>query len=221
MLSIREYLRRFFAWDYALTFWTIIIVFVVPVLPQKYIGLVTQIVYSIVYVLAALTVLSFSKKILYFGIGLFVLEWISGLLKLEIINGLSNLLGILFFIFIVIIFVARIAKSDQVNIKVILEGINGYLLLVLVFTFFMRILIRINPASFTYSLAVDNGFSLSDMLYFSVVTMTTLGYGDFLPATPLAKSLSTLIAVTGQFYIAILVAMLVGKYIAQNESNKR
>ena len=49
---------------------------------------------------------------------------------------------------------------------------------------------------------------------FSLVTLTTLGYGDIAPATPLAGILATLQAVVGVFYIAILVAALVGDFMA-------
>jgi voltage-gated potassium channel Kch len=49
-------------------------------------------------------------------------------------------------------------------------------------------------------------------LYFSFVTLTTLGYGDIVPATPLARMLTVLEAATGVLYIAITVARLVAAY---------
>ena len=55
---------------------------------------------------------------------------------------------------------------------------------------------------------------LPELAYYSFVTLTTLGYGDITPATPYARALSNLEAIFGQFYIAILVAALVGIYIA-------
>jgi voltage-gated potassium channel Kch len=48
------------------------------------------------------------------------------------------------------------------------------------------------------------------MTYFSFVTLTTLGYGDISPVTPVAQVLVVLEAVTGMFYIAIIVASLIG-----------
>jgi len=215
MFHIRKYLKRFFEWDYALTLLTLVIIFIVPLLSQEYVSIVSKIVFTIIYLLAALTVLTYSKKFLYVSVGLIALEWISDILQLEILNMITNLFSIIFFILIVLIFVARIAQAKEVHIKVILKGINGYLLLILMFSVLANILIHSVPESFSYSLAVENSYGFSDILYYTVVTITTLGYGDFLPATALAKSLSALIAVTGQLYIAILVAMLVGKYIAQ------
>ncbi len=52
----------------------------------------------------------------------------------------------------------------------------------------------------------------SDFTYYAFVTFTTLGYGDLLPTAPVSKSLATLMGVTGQLYVAVILAMLVGKY---------
>lgn len=55
--------------------------------------------------------------------------------------------------------------------------------------------------------------------YFSFVTISTLGYGDILPITPFARTLTWLEAVMGQVYITILIAQLVGQYIAQRRNS--
>ena len=51
--------------------------------------------------------------------------------------------------------------------------------------------------------------------YYSFITLATVGYGDVTPATPLARTLAWMEAITGQFYLAILVAGLVGFKVAQ------
>ena len=55
----------------------------------------------------------------------------------------------------------------------------------------------------------------SELIYYSFVTMTTLGYGDITPEGPMARVLGYLAAITGQFYIAILVGTLVGMFLSQ------
>jgi hypothetical protein len=57
------------------------------------------------------------------------------------------------------------------------------------------------------------------MLYFSFVTLTTLGYGDIVPVGNMARTFCWLEAVVGQMYIAVLVARLVGLHIANSSSN--
>jgi hypothetical protein len=59
---------------------------------------------------------------------------------------------------------------------------------------------------------------LQKAVYYSFVTMTTLGFGDISPLQPLARYLTYLEAVTGQFYIAILVASLIGVRLADRTS---
>lgn len=54
------------------------------------------------------------------------------------------------------------------------------------------------------------GWPLSSFLYFSFVTLTTLGYGDMAPAAPVARALVMLEATSGQFFFAVFVARLVG-----------
>ncbi len=56
------------------------------------------------------------------------------------------------------------------------------------------------------------------MTYFSLVTLATVGYGDILPATSTARMLAMIQAVTGQFYIAVVVAIFVGMYSRQRQA---
>ena len=53
------------------------------------------------------------------------------------------------------------------------------------------------------------------LLYFSMITLTSVGYGDMVPVGAAAKSLAMFTGVFGQLYVAILVAKLVGIYTAQ------
>ena len=56
-----------------------------------------------------------------------------------------------------------------------------------------------------------------DIPYYTLITLTTAGYGDITPVLPIAKSLSMFIAVTGQFYVAVIVAIIVGKYSSSKQ----
>jgi magnesium-transporting ATPase (P-type) len=98
--------------------------------------------------------------------------------------------------------------------QVILEAINGYLLLGLVFTFLIGLMIQFDPLSFNFGRTET---PLHDSMYFGFVTFATLGYGDLLPVKPYAKSLSILIGVCGQLYLAIIIALLVGKVSSQTK----
>jgi len=61
---------------------------------------------------------------------------------------------------------------------------------------------------------------LADLLYFSFVTLSTLGYGDLIPKGPAARLLSTSEALAGQLYLTILVARLVGLHISASRGTR-
>ncbi len=75
----------------------------------------------------------------------------------------------------------------------------------------------VSPGSFTGFSPHGGQVWDSEWLYFSFVTMTTLGYGDMSPVSATARALAYLQAVFGQFYVAILVAGLVSAYISKRQ----
>ena len=96
----------------------------------------------------------------------------------------------------------------------------AYLLMGLAWSFLYAILEVASPGAFLaggsmLDMAKDEGsHGLWLLLYYSFVTMTTLGYGDMMPVSPIAQALAFLQAAVGQFYLTILVAYLVGLRLA-------
>ena len=77
-----------------------------------------------------------------------------------------------------------------------------------------------DPAAFNGVEATESLDRISRFMgYFSFVTLTTLGYGDITPAAHYLKVLAYVEAIIGQFYLAVLVARLVGTYIAQSQDS--
>ena len=118
----------------------------------------------------------------------------------------------------VLLFFLAIARMFQVlvlgkkvDVEMVLSTISGYLCLGFVFAIFFIVLDRHIPGSFR---GPDGVASRQDLFYFSFVTLSTLGYGDVVPVRPEARSLAVLTAVIGQMYIALVMAMVVGKFIA-------
>ena len=62
---------------------------------------------------------------------------------------------------------------------------------------------------------------MPEFMYYSFVTITTLGYGDLTPVRPLARAVTYLEAIVGQFYVAVLVAWLVGMYLLGQEQTRQ
>jgi hypothetical protein len=92
-----------------------------------------------------------------------------------------------------------------------LQGAGAlYLNLATIFASGFSLIWELNPAAFA-NLAPPTGGpgELAAMLYFSITTLTTTGYGDIVAVDPFARSLANLESVIGQFYLAITVARLV------------
>jgi hypothetical protein len=86
-------------------------------------------------------------------------------------------------------------------------AVFGYFLLVLVWALFFQALETSSPGAFAL---VADGDPFTELLYFSLVTITTLGYGDISPVAPFARISAGLEAAMGTLYIAILIARIVG-----------
>ena len=64
------------------------------------------------------------------------------------------------------------------------------------------------------------GTNTSSSLYYSLVTLTTLGYGDIVPKTQISGMLAGIEAVTGQLYIAVVIARIVALYSSKTNKSK-
>ncbi len=145
--------------------------------------------------------------------------WISHFVDMPFLVFVGDCFGIAFIAFLVIIILSFIFGERKVTINVIYASIVVYLLIAIMWSFVYAVLESTQPGSFAIGEGqIEVGRRL--YIYYSFVTITTLGYGDITPTTDLANSVSFLEAVTGQLYIAILIARLVGIHIAQSMNKK-
>jgi voltage-gated potassium channel len=206
-------------WSTILLFSVIVAVFFLPVLPVVWHRSLFRIVYTTIYFSAILSLEKRNNYLLVLFFSTLLIEWLSGILNLAVLLGLAKFVNILFFFVIVVFLIRQIATARKVSAGVILDSVAGYLLLGLLFSILIIFITQHDPSAFSSSqdLAQESeaGLSTSKPLYFSIVTLATVGYGDIVPLKPYTRSLATFIAVTGQFYIAIIVALLVGKFSSQ------
>jgi hypothetical protein len=113
-----------------------------------------------------------------------------------------------------------VLRGRVVDSEHIFAALGTYLLAGIVFGVAYHVLDEIRPGSLRMVVAeegVPATASLGTCLYFSFVTLATLGYGDVVPATELTRTLATLEAVGAQLYLAVLIARLVGLYARNAE----
>ena len=135
------------------------------------------------------------------------------------INDLLKI-GILFpFVIIVTLEIIRqVWRAKVVNKNVILGLISGYIALGLIGSFLFVCIEMVSPGSFSGIADTTTGVTdTKNLTYFSYITLMTIGYGDILPLTELAKKAAILIGLIGQFYLVIITAVVVAKYIRSQE----
>jgi Ion channel len=104
--------------------------------------------------------------------------------------------------------VLRILRHPSVNVETIYGALSVYLLIGLFFAFTDAVV-----GSFTPFFVAAGNDTLKDYLYFSFVTLTTLGFGDLVPRGDLSRTLVVIEAMLGQLYLVTVVALLVSNYI--------
>jgi voltage-gated potassium channel Kch len=115
----------------------------------------------------------------------------------------------------------HIFRAGHVTVHRISGAVAAYVLIGLVFAFLYDAIERLAPGSFNFATAGARGNTLNDpMAYFSFATLTTVGYGDVTPQTPLTQSLSNIEALIGQLFPAILIARLVALEVSPRSDSK-
>ena len=131
----------------------------------------------------------------------------------------SAILAVMGFLLVTITFTLRqVVVGTEINANRLVGAICVYLMLGVIWALAYSLVELAVPGSFGGVAAGQDAGWDSEWLYFSFVTLTTLGYGDILPLSALARALAYMEAVTGQFYVAILVAGLVSAYISDRRS---
>jgi hypothetical protein len=105
------------------------------------------------------------------------------------------------------------------NVNRLVGAICVFLLLGILWAFAYSMLEIAVPGSFSGLAPGHDPRSDSSWIYFSFVTLTTLGYGDITPESAVARTLAYIQAVVGLFYMAVLVAGLVSAYISEKQGS--
>jgi len=120
--------------------------------------------------------------------------------------------------------ILRAIFVKQVSGDAIFGALCGYLLLGIIWSLFYYAVETAFPGSFSISSprtadVLTQRLDRGALSYFSFITLATVGYGDVTPVTPLARTLAWIEAIAGQFYLAVLVAGLVGFKVTQAMKN--
>lgn len=222
-------MSNFHSWKHLLLFAALMILLVVKPLAAGFAARPYwfEVSYSLV-VLAAIVLLSrtATQRIAAFAFGIPTLGaiWAGHFAAAPYHDGsiaAANVARILFIGYAAASILRAIFRHPSVSIDSIFGAVCAYLLIGVAWGTAYSVVEAVHPHSFRAAdektaAAIDNEELRSPILiYYSFITLTTVGYGDITPASPAARTLTWLEAMTGQFYIAVLVSALVGIRISQ------
>jgi hypothetical protein len=124
--------------------------------------------------------------------------------------------GLLLITFVVANLLRFVLRAPSVNTEVLCASISAYVMLGLAWSMAYWLVDRLTPGgAFSFNTtAGPRSIEGLNGLYFSFVTLSTVGYGDITPVSRIARWLAVLEAMTGLLYVAVLIARLVSLYSA-------
>lgn len=125
--------------------------------------------------------------------------------------------GLVFVIYVSFELLWFVLRAPRVNSEVLCAGLSNYLLLGLIWSFAYLLVDRLLPGSFSFNNLSANATGMTgfDSLYFSFVTLSTVGYGDIVPVSRAARVLAVMESLAGTLFVAVFIARLVALYTSQ------
>lgn len=133
--------------------------------------------------------------------------------------GVSHLLGVLVLAVVIFQLLRFILRAPRVNSEVLSAGVATYLVLALAWMMLYLFAAAVVPNAFVVADSVSASKTLDgfNAMYFSFITLCTVGYGDIVPGTPVVRMLAVLESITGVLYMSVLIARLVSMYTVEKE----
>ena len=137
---------------------------------------------------------------------------------LPALHWFSLFLGLMFLVFVTSVFIWTIISDPSVTTDTLAGAVSAYLLVGITYGLAYGLIESLSPGSFRDTIQPGKVLAPPEFIFFSFVTLTTVGYGDIVPWGAHARSLVILESVTGIMYPAVLIARLIGLH-ASKRSN--
>lgn len=127
-----------------------------------------------------------------------------------------NICYVVFFLFIFLEVLKYLIKPSYINADIISASACGYFLLIEISTFLLQYFVYQNPQSFKGIDFTSPANTYIDLVYFSSITLTSIGFGDITPNAHHTKLITSFFGIVGQFYSVVLVGILISKFTSNN-----
>lgn len=141
---------------------------------------------------------------------------------------IAEIMSFLFLLSVFAIILKDIFRTSIVSTDTLVGSICGYLILSTIFASVYAFIVILHPDSFLINTGLDGDqatlgefsshYGMTN--YFSIITLTTVGFGDIVPQNTYARTVVSVEAITGQIYMTIIVARLVGLHISRSITSR-
>jgi len=227
MKTLRSYLAQLWTADIALTTLLVALVcYVFFLYPLGLIGsfrLLPTVFFSLILISGAITVSRsrfFRTLVLSWGILTFLLLWTRYLFPHQTLIFIANALGLFFLVLLTSLILGQALREGPTTYHRIAGAVAAYLLVGMIWSMAYCLIAISVPGAFNIQGSSASGGAeplQSQLLYFSFVTLTTIGYGDIVAVHPIVRMLVILEGVVGQLFPAILIARLVSLHVLSKQ----
>jgi len=182
-------------------------------------GVVGLINYTLVIFACLISAEKYTPKVVIAILGVLVLflVWREYFVGMDTLISLLRMYALLaMFCTLLYILIYKIINAEIIDLKVIIGAIAGYFLLGFIGGILFEIMNYYQPGRIMHT----QHYSGFDFYYFSFISLVTVGYGDIVPVSPAAKSLTIILSLVGQFYLTIGIALFVGKHLYQSSKTE-
>jgi len=218
-------IARFWRADWYLSFLLgllLLVVFVLYPLSGRgpFGGVLFQLFFSLILISGAALVANSRAALvlaLLLAAGTAAIGWIRLYAPSSRLTILDTSLWIAFFSMLAAVILVQVFREGKINFHRIQGAVCVYLLLGVIWAGCYHLVIQFDPSAFNLAHPADDNTVMSRLVYFSFVTLTTLGYGDVTAVNPAAQSLALLEALAGQLFPAVLIARLVAMEVSHHQ----
>ncbi len=215
MRDLIHRLARFWSTDRSLTALLVLLVltlFVLPPMgtPEKLDDIANRVLYTLLVISGVLAATRNRRATVIAALVVgtdVILKWVALAVPGQAILIASTASSLVTVVMLILVVVVQVFREGPITMHRVLGAVAVYLLLGLAWTLAYQLVSLSVPGAFTVS--TESATRMNVFIYYSFVTLTTVGYGDITALHPVARSLSVTEALTGQLYPAILIARLV------------